>query len=66
MPGLSLIVVNRGYSLVVLPGLLFVMASLVSEQRLLSMETSVAEMHWLSCLPRCTFQDEELTPGPLH
>ena len=47
--GLSLVVVSRGYSLVLLPGLLTVLASLDAEHGLSDSLASVTVMHTLTC-----------------
>ena len=78
---LSLVLVNRGYSLAVVPGLLITVASPVPEHRLQDMWVSVASATWLqlqstvlvavghrpSCPETCgIFPDQGSNPCPLH
>ena len=65
--GLSLFVLSRGYSLVVVHGLLIVVASPVAEHRLLGAWTSVIMAHRLCCSEACgIFRDWGWNPCPLH
>ena len=62
---LSLVEASRGYSLVAVPGLLIVVASLVAELGLQGAWASVAVVHGLSCPVACgIFPDWELNPCP--
>ena len=63
---LSLVSTSRGYSLVVVCGLLTAMASLVAEHGLWG-TGSTAVAHRLSCpQARGIFPDQGLNPGPQH
>ena len=65
--GLSLVVTNRGYSLIVVHGLLIVVASLVVEHRVQCVPVSVAAALRLSCPSACgIFPDQGSSPGPLN
>ena len=71
---LSLVVVSKGYSLVVVHGLLSAVASLVAEHGLEGTQTSVVAVcvlsncgEWLSCPLACKiFLDQGSNPSPLH
>ena len=49
VPGLSLVVASRGYSLAAVCGLLVVVASLVVEHLPQGVQTSIVAAHRLSC-----------------
>ena len=62
-PGFSLVAVSGDYSLVAMPGLFIVVASLVVEHGFLGLQVLGAAVHGLSCpAARGIFLDQ----GPLH
>ena len=65
--GFSLVAVGWGYSPVAVPGLLIVMASLVTEHALYHTWTSVVVIHGPSCSAACgIFLDQGSNPCLLH
>ena len=50
---LFLVAASKGYSLIVVQGLLTAVASLVAEHRLLGVQASVAAAHGFSCPTLC-------------
>ena len=59
--------VDGGYSLAVVCGLLMVVASPVAEQGLQGVRASVVVVHWLSCSAACgIFLDQGLNTHLLH